>query len=77
MAQAVSRRPPSTEAPVRSLFITLEFVVDKVRLGQVFHEYFVLLLSISFHGYSITKKRTTTTIIIIIIVSIIRLHKKP
>jgi hypothetical protein len=34
MAQAVSRRPPTAEARVRSVHVG--FVVDKVALGQVF-----------------------------------------
>jgi hypothetical protein len=35
MAQAVSRRPPTAEARVRSR-VNVGFVVDKVALGQVF-----------------------------------------
>jgi hypothetical protein len=52
------------------------FVVGKVTLGQGFPEYIGLLLSISFHQFSIT--REMAIIITIIIISfIIRLHKKP
>jgi hypothetical protein len=36
MAQAVSRRPPTAEARVRSRVSPWGFVVDKVALGQVF-----------------------------------------
>jgi hypothetical protein len=37
MAQAVSRRPLTTEARVRSqVQVHVRFVVDKVALGQVF-----------------------------------------
>jgi hypothetical protein len=37
MAQAVSRRPPTAEARIRSLeSVHVGFVVDKVALGQVF-----------------------------------------
>jgi hypothetical protein len=38
--------------------VNVEFVVDKVALGQVFTEYFGFPLSISFHRFSITRKRT-------------------
>jgi hypothetical protein len=36
MAQAVSRRPPTAEARVRSGSVHMVFVVEKVALGQVF-----------------------------------------
>jgi hypothetical protein len=36
MSQAVSRRPFTAEAQVRSRFVHMGFVVDKVALGQVF-----------------------------------------
>jgi hypothetical protein len=36
MAQAVSRRPPTAEARVRSRSVHVVFVVDKVALGQIF-----------------------------------------
>jgi hypothetical protein len=36
MAQAVSRRPLTSEARVRSRSVHAGFVVDKVALGQVF-----------------------------------------
>jgi hypothetical protein len=60
MAQAVSRRPPTAEARVRSRLSPCGgFVVDKVALGQVFPpEYFGFPLSVSFHWCSITRKRT-------------------
>jgi hypothetical protein len=38
MAQAVSRRPPTAEARVRSVHVG--FVVDKVAVGQVFPRVF-------------------------------------
>jgi hypothetical protein len=49
--------------------VHVEFVVDKVALGQVFPR---VPLSISFHRCSITRKRTK----IIIIIFIIGLHNK-
>ena len=36
--------------------VHVEFVVDKVALGQVFHEYFGFPLSVSLHRCSITWK---------------------
>ena len=36
MAQAVSLRPPTAEARVRSRSVHAGFVVDKLALGQVF-----------------------------------------
>jgi hypothetical protein len=51
------------------------FVVDKVALGQGFHEYFGLPESISFYQCSISRKMTIIKIIKII--NIMRLHKKP
>ena len=57
MAQAVSRRPLTTEArgsvPGQA---RVRFVVDKVALGQVFLRVFRFPLSISFHRCSITCK---------------------
>jgi hypothetical protein len=44
MAQAVSRRPPTTEAQVDPRPVIVGFVVDKLALGQVFPR--VLLISI-------------------------------
>ena len=37
LAQAVSRRLGTVEAPVQSQAIRVEFVVDEVALRQVFH----------------------------------------
>jgi hypothetical protein len=65
MAQAVSRRPLTTEArgSVPSQ-VHVRFVVDKVALGQVFLRVVGFPLSISFHWCSINCKN-------------LGLHKKP
>jgi hypothetical protein len=49
----------------------VEFVVDKVALGQVFYQYFGFPMSISFHWFSITWKNEKR------IVFITGLHNKP
>jgi hypothetical protein len=57
MAQAVSRRPLTAQARVRSRgSVHVGFVVDKVTLGQVSPRVLWFLLSISFRRYSITRK---------------------
>jgi hypothetical protein len=57
MAQAVSRRPLTTEAqgsvPGQ---VHVRFVVDKLALGQVFLRVVGFPLSISFHWCSINRK---------------------
>jgi hypothetical protein len=62
MAQAVSRRPLTTEArgsvPGQ---VHVKFVVDKVALGQVFPRVVGFLLSISCHWCSITCKTCKKT----------------
>jgi hypothetical protein len=77
MAQAVSRRPPSAEAQVRSRVSPCGISGGQSGTGTGFSDYFGLPLSLSFHRCSITRKRTIIIIIIIIIIFIIRLHKKP
>jgi hypothetical protein len=77
MAQAVSRRPPTAEARVRSRSVHVGFMVDKVALGQVPPppEYFDFPLSISFHRCSISWKNEK--IIIFLFIFITGLHNKP
>jgi hypothetical protein len=49
IAQAVSRWLPTAAARVRARVWQMEFVVDKVALGQVFYEYFGFPCQSSFH----------------------------
>jgi hypothetical protein len=59
MAQAVSRRPPTAEAWVRSRVSPCGICVGQSGTGTgFFPEYFGFPLSISFHRCSITRKRT-------------------
>jgi hypothetical protein len=60
MAQAISRRPLTAEARVRSQVSPFGIWVDKVALGQVFPEYFGFPLSVLFHLCSITWKNEKT-----------------
>jgi hypothetical protein len=49
IAQADSRWVPTAAARVRARVWQVEFVVDKVALGQVFSEYFDIPCQSSFH----------------------------
>jgi hypothetical protein len=49
IAQAVSRWLPTAAAQVRARAWQVGFVVDKVAIGQVFHEYFGFPCQFSFH----------------------------
>jgi hypothetical protein len=49
IAQAVSRWLPTAAARVPARIWQVEFVVDKVALGQVFSEYFGFRCQSSFH----------------------------
>jgi hypothetical protein len=51
VAQAVSRRLPTAAARVSDRAEHVEFVVDKVALGQVFSEYFGFPCQSSFHQF--------------------------
>jgi hypothetical protein len=58
MAQAVSRRPPTAEARVRSQVSPWNLWWTKWHWDKVFSEFFGFPLSISFYRCSITRKRT-------------------
>jgi hypothetical protein len=77
MAQAVSRRPLTAEARVRSRG---QFMWDlwwtKWHWDRFFPEYFGFFLSISFHQCSITWKNKKK-LIIFLFIFIIGLHNKP
>jgi hypothetical protein len=49
IAQAISRRLPTTAAGFEPSSGHVEFVVDKVTLGQVFSEYFSFVCQFSFN----------------------------
>jgi hypothetical protein len=71
MAQAVSRRPLTTEVRVRSRVSPVQWWTKR-HWDRVFLEYFVFPLSISFHRCSITRKNRKKLIIFIT-----GLHNKP
>jgi hypothetical protein len=74
MAQAVSRRPPTAEARVRSRVSPCGICGGKKwHWDRFFPEFFGFPLSVSFHWCSITRKRTKKIIIFLII----GLHNKP
>jgi hypothetical protein len=61
MAQAVSRRPPTAEARIRSRGQSMwDLWWTKWHWDRFFPEYFGFPLSTSFHRCSITRKRTKT-----------------
>jgi hypothetical protein len=77
MAQAVSRRPPTAEARVRSRVSPCRVCGGQSGTGTGFFlEYFGFLLSISFHPCSITWKNEKKKLIIFLIF-ITGLHNKP
>jgi hypothetical protein len=81
MAQAVSRRPPTAEARVRSRFSPVGVLVEKVALGQVFPAS-TSLFPCQFHSTGVPLLGKGQIIIIIIIIIIIfifitGLQKKP
>jgi hypothetical protein len=51
IAQAVSRRLPTTAARVEPRSGHMGFVVDKVALGQIFSQYFRFPCQFSFHQF--------------------------
>jgi hypothetical protein len=72
MAQAVSRRPLTAEAWVRSRVVHVGFVVDKVALGQVFR-LVLRFFPCQFHSNGAPLQGKMIKLIIFII----GLHKKP
>jgi hypothetical protein len=52
MVQTVSRWPLTAEARDQARSVHVRFTMDKVEQGQVFSEFFDLLLSESFHHAS-------------------------
>jgi hypothetical protein len=73
MAQAVSRRPVTAEAGVRSRVVHVGHVVDKVALGQVFIPVFRFSPVTLLHRCSITRKNKKEKLIICITM----LHNMP
>jgi hypothetical protein len=72
MVQAVSRRPLTAEAWVRSWVSPCRILVDKVALGQVFPPVTWVFPCVSFHRCSITRNNGKNYIIFIT-----GLHNKP